>query len=111
MEADPEHEIDKIISEFENDSSLLVSDAYGDGGTVALFARLRRAALNQADNGEATVSRYGIWGNTVRDHISTAIRAIESEDKAEALRLLTLAHNSMSAFSEIQHYFEPNKEV
>jgi len=66
-----------------------------------------RAELNQCCNGDATVSRYAIWANTVRDHISTAIRLIDSGDKKEGYRLLTAAHNSLSAFSEIQKQLDP----
>jgi len=107
MQDDPEQMLNRIASKFDTDKKLLVSNAYGDGGTNSLFPRLIRAALNQCDGGDATVSRYSIWANTVRDHISTAIRLIESGDKEEGYRLLTAAHNSLSAFSEIQKKLDP----
>jgi hypothetical protein len=85
----------------------VVSSAYGDGGTTMLFSRLKRAAMNQCDDGDATVSRYAIWANTVRDHISAAIHLIENGEKEKGCRLLIPAHNSMSAFSEIQKQLDP----
>jgi len=111
MREDTEQAIDDIIEKYDNDKRLLVSDANEDGGTSSLFARLGRAALNQANNGEATISRYGIWSNTVRDHISVAIRMFESGNEEEAIRLLTAAHNSLSAFADIQSILDPNKEA
>lgn len=98
--------IDPVIERFDDDQQLLRSDAYGDGGTHTLMRRLGRAGLNQATEGEAMLSRYAIWANTVRDHIAEAIRLIDS-DRDEAERLLTHAHNSLSAFSEIQALFDP----
>jgi len=102
-----EGHIDKIIASYDQVDEMIQSSAYGSGGTNLLFPRLMRAALNQCCNGDATVSRYAIWANTVRDHISTAIRLIESGDKEEGFRLLTAAHNSLSAFSEIQKQLDP----
>ena len=52
-------------------------------------------------------SRYAIWANTVRDHISAAIRLIENNKTDEGYRLLIAAHNSLSAFSEIQKQLDP----
>jgi hypothetical protein len=65
-----------------------------------------RAALNQAEEGEATVSRYGIWANTVRDNIRESIEEIDKGNIDEAKRLLKRAANSLSAFSEIQALFD-----
>ena len=110
MREDVARVIDNIIEKYNDDKRLLISDAYEDGGTSSLFPRLGRAALNQVNNGEATLSRYGIWSNTVRDHISDAIRMMESGNQEEAIRLLTAAHNSLSAFADIQSIFDPNKE-
>jgi hypothetical protein len=111
LREDTEQAIDNIIEKYDDDKRLLESNAYEDGGTSSLFARLSRAALNQANNGEATLSRYGIWSNTVRDHISLAIRMLESGNQEETVRLLTAAHNSLSAFADIQSILDPNKEV
>ena len=104
--SDLEQSIDQIIERFDNDERLLRSDAYGEGGIHLLMGRLGRAALNQVDDGEATLSRYAIWANTVRDHIAEANRLMDS-DRGQAQRLLRHAHNSLSAFAEIQALFDP----
>jgi hypothetical protein len=102
-----QEKLDEIVSPFDTDERLVVSDAYGDGGTSPLFLRLLRTASNQCVEGNATVSRYAIWANTVRDSISTALRLIENGQKEDGYRLLRAAHNSLSAFSEIQKHFDP----
>lgn len=110
MQNDPVQMINNLVSRFDTDEKLVVSTAYGDGGTSSLFPRLLRAALNQSDEGDATLSRYAIWANTVRDHIAAALRLIENGEKEEGVRLLTAAHNSLSAFSEIQKQLDQFKE-
>lgn len=53
--------------------------------------------------GDSPLDRSAVWANTVRAHISEAIRIIrENGDRGEAERLLILAHDAMSAFSELQ---------
>jgi hypothetical protein len=99
-------EASQRIATFSTDERLISGDAYEDDGTQMLFGRLDRAVLNQCEDGEATVSRYAIWANTARDHIAEAMRLIDT-DRAEATRLLTLAHNSLSAFSAVQALFDP----
>ena len=103
--------INGIIRKYEAEDELRTSDAYGDGGLDPLFARLERAAINQDSNGEAALSRYAIWANTVRDRISYAIRLMEQGETEEAKRILTGAHNSLSAFSEIQALYDPLKDA
>lgn len=99
-------EASKRIAQFDNDQRLIREDAYSDGGTRLLFGRLDRAVVSQCEDGEATVSRYAIWANTARDHIAEAMRILDT-DRAEATRLLTLAHNSLTAFSAVQAMFDP----
>jgi hypothetical protein len=112
MKNDPEEMIRSIVARFDTDEKLEVSTAYGDGGTNLLFPRLARAAMNQCYEGDAMVSRYAIWANTARDHISAAIHLIENNEKEQGLRLLISAHNSLSAFSEIQKQLDPlNREM
>lgn len=111
MQNDSVQMLNTIVSRFDTDEKLIVSSAYDDGGTDLLFPRLIRAALNQYENGDATVSRYAIWANTVRDHISAAIGLVEKGDKKESCRLLIAAHNSLSAFSEIQKQLDQLKEA
>jgi hypothetical protein len=100
--------IERVLERFDDDQQLLRSSAYDDGGLQMLTGRLARAAHNQATDGAATFSRYAIWANTVRDHIAEALRLLDS-DRSEAERLLRLAHNSLSAFAEIQALFDPLK--
>ncbi len=85
---------------------LKVSKAYEDGGIDPLWARLDRAAMNQVESGPAAISRYGIWANTVRDNIREAIALLESRNQEDAITLLIRAANSLSAFSEIQHFLD-----
>ncbi len=94
-------DIQNIISRYDTDE-IKVSNAYEDGGLDPLWPRLERAALNQAEEGLATFSRYGIWGNTVRDNIREAMSLMESGEFDDAFPLLIRAANSLSAFSEIQ---------
>lgn len=107
MKKNPEKMLHDIAVQFDTDAKLVVSSAYGDGGTDFLFPRLIRAAMNQCYDGDAMVSRYAIWANTVRDHMSAAIRLIENSENDEGYRLLIAAHNSLSAFSEIQKQLDP----
>lgn len=85
---------------------LVVSLAFPNGGTEPLMARLERAANNQAENGLATFSRYGIWANTVRDNIREAIALLERDGHREAIPFLVKSANSLSAFSDIQRLAE-----
>jgi hypothetical protein len=107
MKRDPEKMLHDMAARFDTDEELVVSSAYGDGGTELLFPRLIRAAMNQCYDGDAMVSRYAIWANTVRDHISAAICLIKNNETEDGYRLLAAAHNSLSAFSEIQKQLDP----
>ena len=99
--------INGIIQRYQTEDELLTSNSYGDGGLEPLFPRLERAAMNQDDDGEATLSRYAIWANTVRDRIAYAIKLMEQGEIEESKRILTGSHNSLSAFSEIQALYDP----
>jgi hypothetical protein len=91
---------------FDSDREFIISRAFGDGGIDPLQGRLHRAAVNQMSKGEATVSRYAIWANTVRDNIRQADKEIRNNNLIEAHRLLRRAANSLSAFSELQAHFD-----
>ncbi|MCE0733634.1 hypothetical protein LWH48_12675 [Halomonas sp. G15] len=98
-----QEEIDNIILRYSEESILFRSSSLVGGGMDPLFPRLERAVMNQLDHGSATLSRYGIWANTVRDNIAMALELLEKEgEKEEVKRLLYRAANSLSAFSEIQ---------
>ena len=101
-----EDEMNEVIENFNTDQEFRVSEAFLDGGIDPLFGRLHRAALNQLCEGEAALSRYGIWANTVRDNIRQADIEIENGNIIEARRLLCRAANSLSAFAELQGRFE-----
>lgn len=102
-----EEKMNAIIERFDTDREFRASVAFLDGGPDQLSARLHRAALNQLCEGEATVSRYAIWANTVRDNIRAADAEIVNGNISEAHRLLHRAANSLSAFAEIQSHFDP----
>jgi hypothetical protein len=101
-----EEKLHRIIERFNTDREFIVSLAFLDGGIDPLSGRLERAALNQLCEGEATVSRYGIWANTVRDNIRQADVEIEEGNVIAARCLLHRAANSLSAFSELQAQFD-----
>jgi len=101
-----EKEVTDIIEKFDTDREFRVSHAYGDGGIDPLSGRLRRAAEDQVYKEKATVSRYAIWANTVRDNIIQADVEIRNGNITEAHRLLHRAANSLSAFSELQAHFD-----
>jgi hypothetical protein len=109
MKRDPEELINQTIQVFDREDEIVLSHAYGDGGTEGLSPRLSRAALNQISEGEATFSRYAIWANTVRDNILRAISLLENQDTDEAYCHLVRAANSLSAFAEIQALVDPLK--
>ena len=99
-------DLERIIQRYETDE-LRWSTTYGDAGIDPLWGRFARAVSNQIDGGDATTSRYAIWANTVRDNIVQAIELLDAGKKAEAKRLLTRGANSLSAFSDVQAYFDP----
>ncbi len=104
-----EEEMEAIIAKFDTDQEFRISYAFVDGGIDPLSGRLSRAALNQLYEGEATISRYGIWANTVRDNIRQADVEINNGNIMEARRLLYRAANSLSAFSELQANFDTKR--
>lgn len=104
---DKEGVIDEILDLCDRDDQPVVSKAYGDGGLDPLFPRLRRAAVNQIDDGDATLSRYAIWANTLRDNILHAMDLSEKRNYPNAKHFLIRTVNALSAFSEIQALFDP----
>jgi len=98
----------EIINRYESSQDMLVSRAFLDGGTQDPTSRLLRAAQNQACHGDgmATLSRYAIWANTVRDNIIEAARNLKN-DPEKSLKFLTRAINNLSAFCDIQAQFDP----
>ncbi len=103
---DVENQIQEILDRHDTDEEIVVSTVFPDGGVDPLFPRLARAALNQADEGGATFSRYAIWANTVRDNLREASDKIRTQNYEEAERFLRRSINALSAFSEIQALFD-----
>ena len=101
--------VTEIIAKYETMTGFNISTAYEDGGAENPFPRLGRAALNQL-NGEqgATISRYAIWANTVRDNIIEAAKLIK-ENPGKSLKYLEISVNSLSSFSDIQAHFDPDQ--
>lgn len=102
--------ITRILDRYTDDSKITKSQAFPDGGSQPPFARLERAAMNQATDGEATCSRYGIWANTVRDSVIEAIQLLEDNRHDDALALLRRSANALSAFSDIQALLDPSRD-
>jgi hypothetical protein len=96
-----ERDLLRIINQNKKDE-IQLSRAYADGGTQGLWGRFERAAGNQMCEGKATLARYGIWANTVRDTAHLAYRKIDEGKIEEAQTLLIQVINSLSAFSDVQ---------
>lgn len=60
-----EAKLAKLIQHYDS-PECKTSKAYSDGGLDPLWPRFERAALNQLNDGEATLSRHAICDNTVR---------------------------------------------
>lgn len=101
-----ERKLAEIVDQYDQ-KELRISIAYSDGGTDPLWPRFSRSAGNQMDHGPAAISRYAIWANTVRDNIIKGIEEMQSGDTATAQYHLIRAANSLSAFSDVQAYFDP----
>lgn len=99
------NQISEIIRKHDDDSRIILSQAFPDGGTGPLFGRLERAALNQVYEGSSMSSRYGIWANTVRDNLVEVLADIDN-DSSDSSKKITRCINSLSAFAEIQRLFD-----
>lgn len=81
---------------------------YSKNDITYLFPRLERAAINQIENGDATISRYALWAETVRNCILYGASLFEEGDAECGKNLIIQAANSLSAFYEIQAHFDPD---
>lgn len=105
-------EAQRIIARFHNASQVLDFDAFescagADGNDTMLGPRLERAAMNQSEDGAATITRYAIWAETVRGLVMTSLADVESgriNDRTK--KCLIKAANSLAAFSKIQRVFD-----
>jgi hypothetical protein len=96
-----EERLTEIIATYDSEE-MKISEAFKDGGLEPLWPRFQRAASNQMGQGEATVARYAIWANTVRDNLVEARSLMLAGRIEEAERLMIRGINSLSAFSEVQ---------
>ena len=85
--------------------------AHLTGDFTYLWPRFERAAMAQMydDNDGVAVSRYALWAETVRDAIIKGQSLLLEGDNAGGEKLLAHAANSLSAFYEVQCYFDPEK--
>ena len=97
----------QVIIERYSGEDLVSSRAYGDCGAEPLWPRFERAVSNQMYDGKATISRYAIWADSVRDNLHYALEMIEKGNTQEAQRSIVHAANNLSAFSDVQAYFDP----
>jgi hypothetical protein len=98
--------LNAILRHYETDAEFVHADAVDVGAVRGTFMRLQRAVSNQLDGGQATISRFAIWAETIEGQACAADAAIETGDLAEARRLLHLIGNSLGAFAEVQKEFE-----
>lgn len=101
-----EEKLLEIIARYDTES-VEISTAYGDGGIDPLWSRFERAVVNQISDGDAKFSRYAIWANSVRDNILEGLSLLNSGDSEEAKKLFIRSANSLSAFSDVQAYYDP----
>ncbi len=94
--------ISRLLDRVSHAIDLIDDRPFGDGGTSMLFPRLRRSATNQIDAGPETISRYGIWAMTGRDHLAEALDQLNGGDVDEARRLIVQVANSLTAFAAVQ---------
>ena len=96
-----EDELEKIIAKYDTET-IKISEAFDDGGADRPWPRFHRAVLNQMSDGEATITRYAIWANTVRDNAHLAYKMINEGKSEDAKSHLVRVINSLSAFSDVQ---------
>ena len=103
--------LESIIRRFDSDERIVplasreVSNALSLENSIMLHSRLERAAMNQITEGEATLSRYAIWAETLRGIVLDA--AEKSRADVDTRRNLMRAANSLAAFSAIQWQLSP----
>jgi len=97
--------LDEIVKTYSEERPIK-SDAYQDGGCDPLWPRFERAVLNQSFDGEATLPRYAIWANTMRDNIIERLKLVDNGGTEQARYHLRVVY-SLSAFSDIQRHFDP----
>lgn len=97
-----------ILNRYNNSSRVVDNKRFREGNSEnMIFSRLERAAYDQRDNNDvATLSRYGIWGADVCQLVKKALGALNSSDTDLVKEYLTLVHNAVAAFVDIQAVFD-----
>ena len=105
--------LNKIIKRYETDSEIISEKPFNacdldNWNFKYVFPRLERAAINQIENGGATISRYANWTETIHGLLSCCIYELKKTHNTEKIRnLLTMVTNSIGAFHDIQAMFDP----
>lgn len=99
-------QVEKILSDYQDDATLVISTAYSDGGDGPIIPRLERAVINQIEASDAVYSRYGIWANTVRDNLLESIKSLDAGDIEATRKHLVRSVNGLSAFADLQALLE-----
>ena len=99
-----------VLSDYKDDSTLVISTAFSDGGAHLIIPRLERAAINQIESDNAVYSRYGVWANSVRDTLLEALKNIDANNIDVAKDHIRRSINGLSAFSDIQAILDVDRD-
>jgi hypothetical protein len=84
-------------------SKIFDNPRFQEGGhEEMIYPRLHRAAINQLEDGSATLARYGIWASTMRGILLQAMEELKANDSDSARERITYVINSLGAFIDIQ---------
>lgn len=102
--------LENLIRHFTSDEHVVPLGEHEAAGTplpdsLMLQPRLERAAMNQVTGGDATLSRYAIWAETVRGIVLSALD--QAEEGSDTKLNLHRAANSLGAFVAIQQQLSP----
>ena len=103
--------LENLIRHFTSDEQVVPLSEQEAGGKISpegsmmLQPRLERAALNQLTGGDATLSRYAIWAETVRGIVLDALE--QAEEGSDTRLHLLRAANSLGAFVSLQRQLSP----
>ena len=103
--------LESLIRHFNSDERVVplrdneVGESLSLESSIMLHPRLERAAMNQLTDGDATLSRYAIWAETLRGIVLNALEQAEGDSDTE--RNLMRAANSLGAFIAIQQQLSP----
>ncbi|MGD9420264.1 MAG: hypothetical protein Q7R22_015110 [Verrucomicrobiota bacterium JB025] len=102
------HELIELYSEEQRISPFEgLNEPHSSESPQMMQARLERAALNQICGGEATLSRYRIWMETVRGVLVRTIAEREGTSEGPSTEELVMTANSLACFCEIQNRLDP----